>query len=352
MNRIFSILLSIFFLTSCMKWESPDIELNISVKGDGIYILNEGNFQYGNATLSYYNPTDKTVENEVFYRSNGMKLGDVAQSMTIYDGKGWIVVNNSHVIFAIDLNTFREKGRIEGLTSPRYIHFVSDDKAYVSQLWDNRITIVNPKNFSITGYIEIPDMKQATASTEQMVQVGEYVYCACWSHQRSVIKIDTNNDCVVAKLDVGAQPQSIALDSEGYLWVLTDGGYKGSPSGYEEPRLSKVNLATFSIEKTFMFPITDSPTELCTADGGNTLYWLNKDVWKMDIHSDVLPTEPFVRNIGTIFYGLAIDSKRSEIYVADAIDYQQQGMVYRYSSQGEILDTFYVGVIPGFILIQ
>ena len=101
-----------------------------------------------------------------------------------------------------------------------------------------------------------------------------------------------------------------------------------------------------------MFPLTDSPTELCTADGGNTLYWLNKDVWKMDIHSDALPAEPFVRNIGTIFYGLAIDSKRSEIYVADAIDYQQQGMVYRYSSQGEILDTFYVGVIPGFIMIQ
>lgn len=73
---------------------------------------------YGNASLSYYNPEMKHVENEVFARANGMKLGDVAQSMVIHKGVGWIVVNNSGVIFAIDPNTFKEIGRITGFTSP------------------------------------------------------------------------------------------------------------------------------------------------------------------------------------------------------------------------------------------
>ena len=36
-------------------------------------------FQYGNATLSYYDPETRTVENEVFHRANAFKLGDVAQ---------------------------------------------------------------------------------------------------------------------------------------------------------------------------------------------------------------------------------------------------------------------------------
>ena len=52
-----------------------------------LFITNEGNFQYGNATLSYYDPATKKVENEVFYRANAMKLGDVAQSMCIHDNK-------------------------------------------------------------------------------------------------------------------------------------------------------------------------------------------------------------------------------------------------------------------------
>ncbi len=116
------------------------------------------------------------------------------------------MVNNSHVIFAIDLNTFKEVGRIENLTSPRYIHFLSDEKAYVTQLWDNRIFIINPKKYEITGYIQVPDMTMESGSTEQMVQYGKYVYCNCWSYQNRIIKIDTETDQVVDELKVGIQP--------------------------------------------------------------------------------------------------------------------------------------------------
>ena len=45
--------------------------------------------------------------------------------------------------------------------------------------------------------------------------------------------------------------------------------------------------------------------------------------------------------------GLTINPVNSEVYIADAIDYVQNGVVLRYSPDGELLDEFYVGIIPG-----
>ena len=244
--------------TACMRWDYGSTE-DFAASGNGVFITCEGNFQYGNATLSYYDPESKTVENEVFFRANGMKLGDVAQSMVVRDGVGWVVVNNSHVIFAIDVDTFREVGRIENLTSPRYIHFVSDDKAYVTQIWDNRIFIVNPRRFEITGYIDIPDMTTESGSTEHMVQYGPYVFCNCWSYQNRIIKIDTRTDTVVDQLTVGIQPTSLAMDCNFKLWTVTDGGYEGSPYGYEAPSLYCIDAETFQVERQFRFRLGDAP---------------------------------------------------------------------------------------------
>lgn len=332
-------------MTGCMKWDyvSPEV---LDGSGPGLFIVNEGNFQYGNASLSFYSPASGTVLNEVFIRANGFKLGDVAQSMTIHGDLGWIVVNNSHVIFAIDTDSFKERGRIENLPSPRYIHFVSDEKAYVSQIWDNRIFIINPKTYSVTGHITVPHMTLESGSTEQMVQQGKFVYVNCWSYQNRILKIDSENDQIVAELEVGIQPQSIALDCNGKLWVTTDGGYEGSPYGEENPKLVKIDLGTFTIEKEWTITEGEGATELQTNGSGDKIYWLNDDVWQMDVNAESLPAAPLLPSRGTLYYGLTVSPDNGDIYVADAVDYQQKGMIYRYSSAGELIESFSVGITP------
>lgn len=331
----------------CMEWDYNFDPEAVELDGQGLFIINEGNFQYGNATLSYYDPATRNVQNEVFMRANAMKLGDVAQSMTVYDGKGWIVVNNSHVVFAIDLRTGRESGRIVNLTSPRYIHFLSPEKAYVTQLWDNRITIVNPRTYSITGYIELPWMNAESGSTEQMVTVGNYVYCNCWSYQNSILKIDPVTDTVVDRLEVGIQPTSLVKDNRGRLWTITDGGYADSPYGYEAPSLFCIDTEPFAVESKFTFKLGDAPSEICINAAGDRLYWINNDIWCMETEAARVPPEPFIRTKDTRYYGLTVSPHNGDVYVADAIDYQQQGKIYRYDSKGSLVDEFYAGVTPG-----
>lgn len=346
MFYIFAMVVATTAFGGCMKWDYGSQE-DFRVSSSGLFICNEGNFQYGNATLSYYDPATGEVENEVFYRSNAMKLGDVVQSMVIRDGIGWVVVGNSHVVFAIDVDTFKEVGRITNLTSPRYIHFVSDEKAYITQLWDNRIWVVNPKRYEVTGYIECPSMTMESGSTEQMVQYGKYLFVNCWSYQNRILKIDTETDRVVGELTVGIQPTSLVLDCNNKLWTVTDGGYEGSPYGHEAPSLYRIDAETFTIERAFRFGFGDAPSEVQLNGTRDRLYWINDDVWAMDVTSEQVPVRPFLPYNGTIYYGLTIDPATGEVYVADAIDYTQRGKVYRYSLAGERLDEFYVGIIPG-----
>jgi DNA-binding beta-propeller fold protein YncE len=334
-------------LPSCMKYgPSEEEEFDMDPSGEGLFIINEGNYMYGNASLSYYDPETKKVENEVFFRSNGFKLGDVAQSMTMADGIGWLVVNNSGVIFGIDPVTFKEKRRLTGFTSPRYFHMLSPTKAYVTQIWDPRVFVVNPSTCETTGYVTT-DMDYDSGSTEMMVAWDRFIITNCWSFQNRILKIDTATDDVVQSLVVGIQPESMAMDCNGKLWVLTDGGFKDSEYGYEAARLLRIDPDSFRIEQSFSFPQDAVASKLTVSAEGDELYWLDAGVWKMAVDASHLPVRPFISREGTLFYGLTINPVNGEIYVSDAIDYVQSGVVLRYSPEGELIDTFTVGINPG-----
>ncbi len=347
-SKLLKVTAAVLAMTPCVSSCSDDDGPKVIVEatGDGIFVVNSGNFGYGNASLSYYNPETKMVTNNVFQTANGQKLGDVAQSMKIHNGKGWVVVNNSHVIFAIDPVTYKELGRITDFTSPRNIHFVSDTKAYVTQLWDNRIVVINPSKYEVTGYITVPDMTMENGSTEQMVQIGKYVYCNCWSYNNRIIKIDTTNDKIVGQLEVGIQPACLVADKNNKLWTLCDGGYEGSPYGYEAPSLYQIDPEKLTVMRRLEMTKGTSVSSLLTNSQRDELYWCGGDVWRMNISDTTLPATSFIAADNRWFNAMSIDPVRGDVYVADALDFTQTGVVYRYNKSGAKVDEFRVGIIP------
>lgn len=335
-------------------------EEDFVASGDGVFVLNEGNYEAGNSTLSYYDPETKTVENGVFYRANDRRLGDTGQSITLRGNSAYIAVENSGIIWKINMTTFKVEGQLESdstdnkMINPRYIHFLSDTKAYVTDLYSPYITVFNPQTMkyikSISTGQEIVD---GYASTEEMVQYGQYVFTNCWSYSNKILIFDTSKDELDGEISLPSwQPKSMKIDKNGKIWVITDGGYEGSSYGDGSPYLYKIDAASREIEQEQMLDEDEANVQIALNGARDTLYLINNDIYRMAVTDTHLPVRPFIEaevdENGTKhkLYGLSVNPANSEVYVADAVDYQQAGVVYRYSSQGTLLDQFSVGINP------
>lgn len=308
---------------------------------------------YGNASLTYYDPETREVIEDLFFNTNGIPLGDVAHSMVIRGNLGYVVINNSGRIYIFNTSTFKAVGKITGLTSPRYIHFINDNKAYVTDLYARSIAVVNPLTREVTGAIPVSNNNNEfnQHATEQMVQYDKYVYTNCWSYDNQVLVIDSESDRVIDSIEVRKQPNSMVLDRYNALWVLCDGGMEGSPYGAEDGGLLRIGPGETEAQAVLSFSSGQRPSELRINGEGDTLYFINKDIYRYAVNGsngpEMIIESPYEATATYGFYGLGVDPANSEIYVADAIDFVQRGIVYRFSSEGVPVDTIRAGIAPG-----
>lgn len=337
-DRLAIALAGLSLLTACRKDspESPEVAPITVAQGGGVYITNEGNFQWGNARVSYYDIASGTAVEDLFEPANGVGLGDVCQSMTLFGQKGYLVVNNSGKVVVVDPRTFVATATITGLTSPRYLLPVSNGKAYVTDLHANSVAVVDLASNAVAGHIPCPGW------TEELALAYGKAFVTAQDRDQLYV-IDTGTDQLMDSIAVGSPSGSIVQDANGKLWVLCS-GYLGQnvPAA-----LHRIDPVTRTVEQSFTFPAGASPWRL-TIDGDHgTLYFLDGGVYRMPITAGELPGAPLIPADGRNFYGLGVDPTQGIVYVSDAVDYVQRGVVYRYAPDGTLLGSFQAGIIPG-----
>ena len=340
MNKIDHLLLLLLVLVFSSCRDDDDTNESQSLEGD-VLIVNEGNFGFGNASIGLYNSTDGNIIQKVFQQENeGRPIGDVVQSAIQIEDRIFIVVNNSNKIEVINRSNFEFVGDIQNLNSPRYILPVGPNKAYVSDLFEDKIYTIDLQTLSVTSTI-------ATGGwTEEMILVNNQAFvCHVDSHQ--VWVIDVNTDQVVHKFNTHEQPQHIEKDRDGMLWVSCSGGLSEGVAA-----LYKINPNSLQVEN-ILSPLDTikklSEIEM-NANGDEILYLSSGDLFRVGIQDTILPDIPLVNGNDALFYGLAVDDRTDEIYVIDAIDFLQRGVIFRYNQQGTQLSFFKGGIIPGDLL--
>lgn len=309
-----------------------------------VVVLNEGGYTYNNAEISIYNADSNKVENDIFRRNNQKPLGDVLQSAASFDHRFYWVLNNSEKVVVTD-SSFKEQYTISGFKSPRYIYIVDHTKAYVSDLYDTRIAVVDLSSKKIHKYIP------CKAGTEQFLQqkMSSYVWVSN-SYTDKIYKIDTQTDQLVDSITTPYGPSSMVYDRYDHIWVGCSGQKdKGQPSA-----LVCIDVATQKILKKLEADTkgTFGESRLCINASKDTLFWTAQGIKKAPITADTYPTDDFIEANGRILYGLNVNPHNGDVYVCDAVDYSQNGYVIRFDKKGHEISKFKVGKIPNGVFFK
>lgn len=335
MKNYYLLLLLVLALFGCKK---DDDESNnpTPVATTGVIILNEGTFTFGNASISLYDPETQEISNNVFTNNTGRPLGDVAQSISLINDKVYVVVNNSGKIEVLNLADLTSVATITGFTAPRYMIPLGDGRAYVTDIYGDAISIIDLNANQITGSIPL------SGWTEQLVMARDMVYI-CNRDSNRVEIIDPQTDQKTGSIAITGGPTSIVKDAAGKLWVLADTSGPQRTSG----SLSKIDPATNTIELELLTNPGSAMGNLQIAPNGQTLYFTQQGIRSMDVSAQSLPANTIIPANGRTLYALGVNLSGEELYTADAIDYVQQGWVYRYDAVTyTLIDSFKAGVIP------
>jgi YVTN family beta-propeller protein len=311
---------------------------------DGVLVVNEGNFQDADGTISHISPDGMVTQDLFGTANNGLALGDVVQSMSIDGEFAYIVVNNSNKMEVVNANTFAAQYTLKNLLLPRY--FTTYNGAgylteWVSYSEPGRVAIIDLQNHVVTESITTDFGAENIIAHEGKLYVSN-------NFTNTVSVIDPASKKVIKTIEVGNSPGEILIDSDNMLWVTCGGAYQANDGALVQLDPAKsADEAANSVLKTIELHANVSSKAAINKAKSKIFYYKGSSVYAVNTSDTEGPAAPlFTESAVSSFYGIGIDPEADILYMADSKSFAGNGTVYRYSVDGVAMDDFEVGVGP------
>ncbi len=350
MKSINLLSVAIFFI-SALLFQSCDKD-NIESKGiydGGIFISNEGNFGDANGSVSFYSLAGDSVVNNIFEKINNRTLGDVVQSMSIFNDKAYICVNASNKIEIANKYSFVELGVIDELPMVRHFMAFNENKGYATVWGDGgQLKVLNLSTNTVSKSIDVG------SGPEKMAIVSNKLYVANsggFGQDNTISVINTETDELLKTITLDADnPIDIVNNGNGTLSVLCTGraiyDANWTVIDHTPAKLVKINTLTDETENTIVIFDEQHPTNLEISNDGSSLYYGAgfgfNGIYKINISTLAVPVNPI---ISKYFYGFNVQSN-DEIYATEASSFTDNGVLYRYKADGSLINEYTVGIAP------
>ena len=335
----------IIILISCDNKEDNEIILT-----SGILISNEGLFGNGDGSISYFNDGNSEIINDLFLKVNERNLGDVVQSISIAGDNAYIIVNNSQKVEVVRIKRFKSIKTIYDLSYPRFFLQVSENKGYISNgSLNGKVYVVDLNN------IEIIDSINVGFGPEIIVKSGNHAFVANsggWGFDSTVSVIDISTNSVIQTVEVADIPVDIEIDYNGDIWVLCKGKVIYDFDTYEVIEETASKLVQISaLDYSIIYEITIgqtgdtyNPSRLAIDKNKKVLFFTEVD-GLYSINCENTNSSPSLI-CAKSFSGLEVDPNDEIIYGFSTPSYTSSGFMYRYKYDGELIDSFAVGIGP------
>lgn len=330
---------------SCKKDKPPVKPNKPQIQSDTttmrVLVSNEGTFNYANSSVSVVDFNTNTVINDIYKENNNStNLGDILQSISFIGNYAYLVLNNSNKIEVVNKIDFKRVTSIGNLTSPRFILQVNNTKAYVSDLYANKITILNLETNTIAGYIPCKGW------TEKMILHNNLIYTTNYNSDYLYV-INPIADVITDSILISKGAESIVSDKNNNLWIACQSDQFNQYYGalYCVNPLTKQIVFQFK-PNNFNFSVND----LIIDSNKENLYFTNNGLYKHNINQTTFNTAKFLDFKGRNIYGFNINFSNNTLYLCDARDYVQKGQVIRVNLNNlTFIDSLNVGVNPNMV---
>lgn len=366
MRKIIGLLCLSVGLLSCRKEATPVPAEVVGLQPDptsvlnGMYVVNEGNMNMNKASLDYLDIVKGTYTRNLYNQVNPeitKGLGDVANDIGIYGNKLYVVVNLSNKVEVLNVKTGKRITQID-ITNGRYIAF-NNGKAYVSAYLgrvgdptaaNGIVAEIDTLNLSISRTVDVGRQPEEMAIVNNKLYVANSGGYSPPNYESTISVVDLDDFKEVKRIQVAINLHRLKADRYGDLYVTSRGDYYTIPS-----QLFVIDTKTEQIKKTFNLAASNLAidedkayiyaTEWNYSQGKNTI---NYHI--IDVKTETLLPTQFITD-GTekdieVPYGITINPYNKEIYVTDAKDYVSPGKLHCYTSTGKLKWTVTTGDIP------